>query len=64
MVRRPDSQSREPGLKSSLNVIICSDLAAGSPNHIALFCDVSGGISPKRHGFTKYSYHTKDYADV
>ena len=27
---------------SSLNVIICSDLAAGSSNLVAPFCDING----------------------
>ena len=41
----------------SLNVIICSDLAAGSFNLVIPFCDVSGGISPSRHALMKHLFN-------
>ena len=35
-------------INESLNVIIHNDLTAGSSDLIAPFCDVSGGVPPKR----------------
>ena len=40
-------------LTSSLNVLIHSDLAAGSSNQVMSFCDDSGGIPPCRCAVTK-----------